>query len=583
MNGRLLFALSMAALLPACILDPNADGSGSTTETARVVGKLYQPDGKTPAAGVRVAIRSRNTLADTSGFGLPKRMADTATVTTDDSGKFSFDSTLDTGLYVIEADDGDNNVALIDSVKVGDSDSSVQVEDTLRPAGAITGIVYLSEGGDPRKVFIMAMGLDRFTRPDGTGRFTFGNLAEAVYDLTLISSLDDYTVLEVPGVEVVSGGTRELDTLRLPFTGIPTVKGLKIEYDTMKQIVKLMWVRADTGLVSGYHIYRRNVNSNTVFSKVNTSLVTDTVYVDSSVSNDFNYEYRLKVVDKNANEGDFSTVVYVGIESRFHPIDSIPFNGSGWARVAVTDSGDLFVVENGSIQLYDRKSKTAIVVWTMRGAFGTVQQMRVLDDSTLIIASSTQIGRLSLKDSTVSVLTTDTGITGMALKKDVVYYIAGNENPNARLCTFSLSAGTKQTLITIADNFSALTSNETYIQGLAVSNSALVFGVSFFDLSSGSDSIRIITSNHDGSNIKVIATLPGYTNQGPAFCFTGDSIFVSTHAPVSNSVVTRIRIINKDGMLLTSWENRNGSYDLVKIVGNKLYAATVGIILVYSQ
>ena len=166
-------------------------GNGSQTPNS-VVGKLYQPDGTSPAKGVKVFIRPQNSLADTAGAGLGKKMSDTASVVTDNSGYFAFDSTLDTGTYVIEAASG-NDAVLIDSVKVKDkTDADTIAPDTLKPTGALKGVIYLSEGGDPIKVFILAFGIDRFARVNTDGSFNFGNLAEGRYDLRIISSLDDY-------------------------------------------------------------------------------------------------------------------------------------------------------------------------------------------------------------------------------------------------------------------------------------------------------------------------------------------------------------------------------------------------------
>jgi len=216
-----------------------------------VVGIVYKSDGHTPAANAKVTIRLRKTLADTSKAHLFKRAAaaaDTAAVVTDTAGHFSIDS-IDTGLYVIEANSGDTTKALKDSVHVVNKDSSLTVNDTLKPVGNITGTVILSEGGDPRKVFILAYGINRFAEPDSNGRFAFDSLAEAHYDLRVISTLDNYGVLDTTRIPVISKQTTSLDSLRLPFTGIPTPKNVTISYDTLNQIVTLIWSKADTALV----------------------------------------------------------------------------------------------------------------------------------------------------------------------------------------------------------------------------------------------------------------------------------------------------------------------------------------------
>ncbi|MBD3322739.1 MAG: hypothetical protein GF350_16680, partial [Chitinivibrionales bacterium] len=339
-KSDVLFILLVAGvLLIQCTVDPVSTngGTGSTTETAMVAGILYHSDGVTPAVGVRVAIRPRNTLADTSGLGLPKRMADTATVMTDDSGRFVFDSTLDTGTYVIEAASG-NDAVLIDSVTVQDPDTNLDLPpDTLRPAGALKGVVRLSEGGDPRKVFVLAFGIDRFASVDSLGRFRFEGLAEAGYDLRLISSLDDYGVLDLRGVAVTSADTTDLDTLELPFEGIPTPKGLSLTYDTLRQIVTITWSEADTARVSGYNVYRKHPDSS--FVKINASLIEDTTFADSALSADGVYEYLVTAVDPSTNEGQRSSAITVGFQSRFKlATSSAPFGMRRAHSTVVFDS-----------------------------------------------------------------------------------------------------------------------------------------------------------------------------------------------------------------------------------------------------
>jgi hypothetical protein len=292
---RLLFlpclATSLLVLQFQCSPTQQA-GNSSQAGNGMVMGMLYEPDGVTPAKSAVVHIRKKNTLADTSQPGLSKRLIDTSTVTTNDSGVFRID-TIDTGTYVIEGTSG-NNLALIDSVKVKNPDSTKVVPpDTLKPAGAIKGIINLSEGGDPRQVFVLAFGIDRFARVNPDGSFKFGNLARGLYDLRLISGLSNYGVLDTSGVQVIAGDTTDLGTINLPFTGIPTPKNLKVSFDTLKQFVILTWDKADTALIDGYNIYRAIKGQN--FSLITQTPLseTTTTYFDSAVAVGNTYEYRV--------------------------------------------------------------------------------------------------------------------------------------------------------------------------------------------------------------------------------------------------------------------------------------------------
>lgn len=219
---------------------------------------LYQRDGKTPAAGVPVVIRPRKSLAD-MGSVLPKRLSSVDSVITDKQGRFAFDSTLDNGIYVIEAVSG-NDAVLIDFVVVKEGDRTLTLPPySLKPAGAIKGIIRLSEGDDPRKVLVLIYGIDRLAQVKTDGSFKIANLAEAAYDVRIVSSIDNYSVFDTTDVPVISGDTTDLAEIRLPFTGIPLAKNIALAYDTSMQIVTLTWSAANAALVSKEHVlYRFN-------------------------------------------------------------------------------------------------------------------------------------------------------------------------------------------------------------------------------------------------------------------------------------------------------------------------------------
>jgi hypothetical protein len=360
----LWLASLVAGILLFADCTTNVAGNSTQTGNAAVVGILYQADGKTPAPGVRVHIRPRKSLADTSGLGLVKRsavLAATDSVLTDAAGRFSFDTSVDTGTYVIEATSG-NNAVFVDSVPIRNKQATDSLPpDTLKPAGALKGIVLLSEGGDPRKVFILAFGIDRFAPVNADGSFKFGNLAAAKYDVRLISSLDNYGVLDTFGVPVRSGDTTNLDTIRLPFTGIPTPKNVRISYDTMKEVVTLTWNKADTALVKSYNVYRRNVDSNTVAMRINASPVVDTVYKDSTGVQGQMYEYRVAAVDTDGTEGVKSAIDSVKIVGLFTlvrtwgSLGSAPGQMNGPVALTADSRGLLYVADenNNRIQVFD--------------------------------------------------------------------------------------------------------------------------------------------------------------------------------------------------------------------------------------
>jgi hypothetical protein len=384
-------------LLTSCSPTNGLDG-GTQTGNARVTGKLYLSDGHTPAAHATLHIRKKTTLADTSGLGHSKMLADTtATVTTNDTGGFAIDS-VDPGLYVIEGAK-DSDVVLIDSVAVTSQDSTVTLPpDTLRPAGALKGIIYLSEGGDPRKVFILAFGIDRFSKVNVDGSFKFSNLAEARYNLRIISSLDNYGVLDTFGISINSADTTNMDTIRLPFTGIPTPKNLNIAYDTLRQIVILTWAKADTALVKGYNVYRRNVDSNTILARINTSIITDTIYRDSSGLQNMTYEYKIVAVSPNDMEGTKSSSASTTITSFYNLADSVSIIGNP-LEAAVDNLGNLYVTVGTQVSKYskilDKLYDLPLTQDTAAVKFSTAWGIDTDDSNYVYIADNNGIAKFS--------------------------------------------------------------------------------------------------------------------------------------------------------------------------------------------
>jgi hypothetical protein len=355
--------LLIAALVPCAALlrCANPNSGGTETGDARVTSMLYNPGGS-PAVGVTVYIRPDSVLADTS-LGLPATAGTDSTVT-DNNGNYSFDTSLDAGTYVIEAANG-NNAVLIDSVVVSAGPAPDTLPpDTLRPAGAIKGIVYLSEGGDPRKVFVLAFGIDRFTSVNADGSFKFSALARGSYNLRLISSLDDYDVLDTVGVPVLTADTTDLGTIELPYTGIPVPRGLQIQYDTMKQIVTLIWNRPVSGRpLMGYNIYRKHQDSSRVLLK---SDWTDTVYHDSTGIQDITYEYRVAAVDTFTIEGTKSAGDSVTVTSAYILALTMG-NGIGQGAGMFTSLSDIVVSERGRIYAGDASSVNKIWVFDTLG------------------------------------------------------------------------------------------------------------------------------------------------------------------------------------------------------------------------
>jgi hypothetical protein len=109
----------------------------------------------------------------------------------------------------------------------------------------------------------------------------------------------------------------------LPFKGIGVVTGLRVSYDTLREIVTLSWHTENQ--VAGFNVYRANVDSNTVANRINSTRVVDTLFHDSTVAQDFTYQYTVATTDAQGNEGNLGNGVTVKAVGPYVLVDSIGY------------------------------------------------------------------------------------------------------------------------------------------------------------------------------------------------------------------------------------------------------------------
>jgi hypothetical protein len=209
-----------------------------------------------------------------------------------------------------------------------------------------------------------------------------------------------------------------VDTLAAPiqltYTGIPVPAGLKIQYDTNMQVVTLVWNKPTTGSpVQGYEIYRKNAAYNTLPAAINSLIVTDTVYHDSTGVQDSGYTYYVAAVDTgNGGVGRMSGDVNTKITSGYIVLDSImAMGGNGTSTVVVGKTGIIVDRTNDIINVYD---STFILINTFNlpadfgNGFG-----HAIDDSNRIWALNYNTGAINVYSITGILLFTvqDTGLS----------------------------------------------------------------------------------------------------------------------------------------------------------------------------
>ena len=266
----------------------------ASEKNTTVSGVVYQPDGTTPAVGARVMIRPVDALAVPTTGALGKVSSIKDTVLTGNEGTFSFDTPLETGIYMIEAM-SDNNVVKIDSVEVSSRNEPVITPPaTLRPAGAIRGSIVFPGECDPRNVFVLVFGIDRFTQVNDDGTFCFANLGSGMYSIRIISTMEGYGVFDVNTIRIVPADTTDLGAIILPQDGLPIPQNLTCICDTVLQQVMVRWNKCDMPNITGYALYRRLADSNELLKDpVILGSVDDTSIIDVSVSTGYRYEYRV--------------------------------------------------------------------------------------------------------------------------------------------------------------------------------------------------------------------------------------------------------------------------------------------------
>ncbi|HUI91263.1 MAG TPA: hypothetical protein VLX68_03350 [Chitinivibrionales bacterium] len=114
----------------------------------------------------------------------------------------------------------------------------------------------------------------------------------------------------------------------------------------------MTWNRADTSIVKGYNVFRRDTDSAFVQTPINGAiLVKDTLFQDSTVHQDRAYEYKVVAVDKRDDAGLMSDGSTVTATSVFHFINI--FTGNGSDRGKFQGILDFRVLKNGRVVVVD--------------------------------------------------------------------------------------------------------------------------------------------------------------------------------------------------------------------------------------
>jgi hypothetical protein len=154
-------------------------------------------------------------------------------------------------------------------------DSVAVKDDTLKPTSTIVGYVSLEKQHRKRliDVIVHLRGTELSANVDSNGRFIFNGVAKHTSYNAMIQPPDGikgYTNLYPKTWKIINQDTLNIDTIKFPYSGIPTVNNLKIDYDSLQGIVKLQWDSTTYNNFLEYIILRQLLNtSRTVIDTLN--------------------------------------------------------------------------------------------------------------------------------------------------------------------------------------------------------------------------------------------------------------------------------------------------------------------------
>jgi hypothetical protein len=171
----------------------------------------------------------------------------------------------------------------------------------------VRGAVRVQKGDDPRSVSVYVIGALAYSMVESDGAFGFGSMAKGRYKLRFRAFDPKYEILDTV-VDIASGVNKLIDSPVVLPLRIPAPTGLSLVYDTLKQMVTLQWDVMNPKKVSGYNIYRQQVDS--AERKLNVvPFKGGVIFVDSTALQDLRYVYRVASVDSLGNEGSVKLVI----------------------------------------------------------------------------------------------------------------------------------------------------------------------------------------------------------------------------------------------------------------------------------
>lgn len=398
-----VFAVCLTFLIPLLF------NCGSTTEVSdesKIVGHLYTSGGSEPARDANVILRSRDYLSPSykTGINASKEKIVPCSTFTDASGEYEFDvgSSFPAGTYIIEASDKKGNCAVVDSIDVNnsfvESKSELAVpEGTLKPGSTISG--KISNNYVNGEMVVCIFGLDRYTKVNEDGTFTFDNVPEGKLSLYMeeISSGEPYS--DTVGVNTISSKTVSVETtiaasmryaLKTEVSGSGEINVpdsvYKGEIDTIRAVASAKWYFQRWNIASGTAIIADPFLSTT------TIILNDGPAVIQAVFS--TYRYALTVETTEGGEASGPDSLYQGVIGN---ISAIP--NADWYFIKWTVSSGFAVFGDST------KPATSIIIndadTKVKAVFSTTPPIENDVKKFVLKIDATENGTVSGADSVV--------------------------------------------------------------------------------------------------------------------------------------------------------------------------------------
>ncbi|MCP4979528.1 MAG: hypothetical protein GY935_03415 [Gammaproteobacteria bacterium] len=125
------------------------------------------------------------------------------------------------------------------------------------------------------------------------------------------------------------------------------------------QQVEINWQAQGESILQGYLVERR-LFGNTVWQSMNTSLITEASFTDTTVENGKAYEYRIRAVDDSDIEGDASALVSQFVAYNIHQPEQL---SAAWIDYQSVITWVLALEANEIIRVYRAEGNNSLVVY----------------------------------------------------------------------------------------------------------------------------------------------------------------------------------------------------------------------------